>query len=58
VRTPTEFGIRFLDDGFLYECFLKVDLSPFMDREHSRRILGEKLSVNEKQIFRRGEEAL
>lgn len=53
---PTEFYIRFLDDELVVEYSIKADLGPFMDAEYQRKILEEKLIVNEKQVFSRKEE--
>ena len=53
---PTEFSIRFVDEGLMVEYSLAADLGAFLDSDHRRRILEEKLLVNEKQVFVRGEE--
>lgn len=50
---PTEFSVRFVDDGLMAEYSVKVDLGSFMDGDYQRKILEEKLSVNEKQVFLR-----
>ncbi len=55
VIEPTEFSIRYVDDGLLIDYSLKADLGKFMDRDHPRKILEERLSVNEKQVFLRNE---
>ena len=52
---PTEFLIRFIDVGLLIEYSIKIDLGTFLDRDYHRRILEEKLIVNEKQIFFRSD---
>ncbi len=52
---PTEFSIRFIYDGLLVDYSLKIDLGPFMDKDYARRILEEKLLINEKQVFLRNE---
>ena len=56
VAEPTELSIRFVDDGIMVEYFVKADLGPFMDAEYSRKIVEEKLTVNEKQVFLRKED--
>lgn len=56
VNEPTEFSVKFLDDGLLVEYFVKADLGSFMDADYPRRILEEKLMVNEKQVFLRNGE--
>ena len=53
--SQTFFSIRFIEENLLIEYSLKVDLGPFMDKEYNRKILEEKLCVNEKQIFLRNE---
>ena len=52
-KTPTEFHIRFIDNGLLIDYFLEIDLGGFMDRNFLRKILEEQLSVNDRLIFRR-----
>ena len=48
---PTEFFIRFVDDGLMVEYSVKADLGSFMDSDYPRKIMEEKLTVNEKQVF-------
>lgn len=50
---PVEFEIKFVEDGVLYQYGIKVDLGLFLDGEYNRKILSEKLSVNEKMVFER-----
>lgn len=52
---PTEFSIKFVVDSFLVEYNLKIELGKFMDKNFPRKIVEEKLFVNEKQIFIRNE---
>lgn len=52
-KEPTEFSVRFADDGLMVEYFIKADLGTFWDANYSRKILEEKLIVNERQIFLR-----
>ena len=56
VKKPTEFYIRFADDGLMVEYSIKADLGSFMDSEYPRKILEEKLTVNEKQVYLRNGE--
>ena len=56
ITEPTEFSVRYIDDGFLVEYSIKIDLGSFLNTDHKRKILEERLSVNEKQIFFRGNE--
>ncbi|MBQ9308884.1 MAG: ATP-binding protein [Clostridia bacterium] len=52
-NVPTEFSIRFLDSGLLIEYSVIADLGPFMDSDYPRRIIEEKLTVDEKLVFLR-----
>ena len=52
---PTEFAICFVDNGLLIDYYLKVDLGTFLDKDYTRSIVEERLSVNEKMVFFRGE---
>ena len=55
VSAPTEFSIRFVDDGIMVEYSLKADLGQFLVKDDKRKILEERLAVNEKQIFLRSD---
>ncbi len=55
VESPTEFSVRFVDNGLMVEYSLVADLGTFMDKDYPRKILEEKLVVNEKQVFLRKE---
>ena len=48
---PVEFAIKFIENDLLIDYSLTVDLGNFLDREYKRKILEEKLSVNEKTVF-------
>lgn len=52
---PTEFLIRYTDTDLLVEYSLKVELGPFMDEDYDRKILEERLVINEKQVFLRND---
>ena len=54
----TEFSIKFLNDGLVVDYSVKADLGSFMDAEYPRKIIEEKLTVNEKQVFIRSEELI
>lgn len=56
VKELTEFSVRFVDGGLMVEYSLKADLGAFMDSDYQRKILEEKLVVNEKQVFSRNAE--
>ena len=55
VSAPTEFSIRFVDDGIMVEYSVKADLGQFLVKDYSRKILEERLAVNEKLIFQRSD---
>lgn len=55
-KGPTEFSVQFVDDGVMVSYSVIVDLGPFMVKNYQRKILEEKLVVNEKLIFLRNEE--
>ena len=52
---PTEFAIRFVDKGLFIDYSIKVALGAFLTKDYPRKILEEKLSVNEKMIFFRND---
>lgn len=52
---PTELGIQFIEDGLLVDYSLKVILGGFLDKDYSRKILEENLSISGKLVFSRGE---
>lgn len=52
---PTEFAICFVDESLMFDYSITLDLGAFLDYNYSRSILEEKLSVNEKLIFRRSD---
>ena len=52
---PTEFSIRFVDDGIMVEYSIKADLGKFLVKDYNRKILEERLAVNEKLIFQRSD---
>ncbi len=51
---PTEFYIRFTENGILIEYELKLDLGLFLQENDDREILFEGLSINKKPIYHRG----
>lgn len=52
-NTPTEFSISFIEQGLLIRYSLTLDLGNFLDKTYNRKILEEKLLVNEKEVFLR-----
>ncbi len=55
IKMPTEFSIKYVDDECMIEYSVKADLGTFLDVDYARKILEEKLSVNDKLIFLRNE---
>lgn len=55
IPEPVEFEIKFVENGFVYQYSLKVDLGRFLDSNYDRKILGESLYVNDKMIFERND---
>lgn len=53
IKEPTEFSIRFGDGGLVVEYSLVVDLGSFMESDYPRKIVEERLIVDEKQVFLR-----
>lgn len=52
--SPVEFSISFIEKGLLFRYSLCLDLGRFLDRDYERKILEEKLVVNDKEVFSRG----
>ena len=52
---PVSFSIKFINDEILFEYILKIDLGAFMQPNYDRKILEEKLYVNNDLLFKRGE---
>lgn len=55
---PVSFGIRFLTDGDVFEYRLSVDLGSFMDAAYDRRVVDERLLMNERTLFSRDGESV
>jgi len=53
--TPVKFEIMFIEKNILFEYRLELDIGEFLDREYSRKIISEKLLINNKMIFDRGD---
>ncbi len=51
--SPVNFYIKFIEDNYLIEYFLKIDLGKFLDVAYDRKIIEEKLLINSKVIFSR-----
>ncbi|SFG75523.1 AAA family ATPase [Sporolactobacillus nakayamae] len=52
-KSSVDFSIQFTEKGLLIDYFLSLDLGDFLERDYNRKILNEKLMVNEKVIFSR-----
>lgn len=52
----TEFSITFVEKGFLINYSVIMELGKFLEKDYPRRIVEEKLIVNEKMVFSRGKE--
>lgn len=53
---PTEFGVRFVDEDMMVEYAVCLDLGPFMEKNYERKVLEERLIIDEKQVFLRSED--
>lgn len=53
--SPLEFSIKFIENNFLIQYDLTIDIGSFLDVDYPRRILSEILTVNENLIFSRKE---
>lgn len=51
--TPVEFAIEFVDDSLLFKYILTVDLGLFPNKDYHKKILSEKLYLNNKLVFKR-----
>ena len=54
--SPTELSISFVEKGFLINYSLVVELGGFLSNDYDRKILLEKLAVNGRDVFSRGED--
>ena len=52
--SPTEFLISFVEKGYLITYSISIDLGDFLNDGYKRKILSEKLNVNGKDVFIRG----
>lgn len=53
IDEPTEFSISFIEKNLFIEYSFVIDLGLFLNKDYDRKIISEKLSVNEKLIFLR-----
>ena len=52
-KNPVDFYIKFIEDKYLFEYKISLDLGSFGDKDFNRKILEEQLSINENLIFKR-----
>ncbi len=55
---PVDFSITFVDQGLLFEYAISLDLGRFLEREHKRSVLEERLRINDTTVFTRSTSAL
>lgn len=55
---PVNFSIKFTVKKMLIEYFISIDLGCFMDSSYDRKILSEKLIINNQNIFSREQQNL
>ena len=55
-KEPTIFSVQFVEEGLMVVYSVKADLGTFMNSNYPRKILEEKLVVNEKQVFLRNDD--
>lgn len=55
---PTKLGIKFIDNGIVFEYLLSIQLGKFLDNDYERKIVEESLFVNEKMVFARNENTI
>lgn len=49
--TPTSFSISFIEKGLLIKYELIIELGKFLSKDFKRKIIYEKLSINDKDVF-------
>ena len=52
--TPVEISISFVEKELVISYSLKMDLGRFLSKDYGRKILEEKLVINDKEVFSRG----
>ena len=55
-NSPTAFSITFVEKGLLITYSIVMELGNFLEKDFPRKIIEEKLTVNEKLVFSRGKE--
>ena len=52
---PTTFSIRFIEGGLLVDYSFSLRLGTFLDADFKRKVIDERLSINEAPVFIRTE---
>jgi AAA15 family ATPase/GTPase len=52
-NVPVEFSVKFIKGNYLIEYHLSVDIGGFLEKDKKRRIVNEKLCINNEEIFDR-----
>ena len=52
---PTHFSIHFIEQGMMFDYSFSMMLGNFMEKDYPRKIIDERLIINEKIIFERDE---
>lgn len=55
-RQPVKFYIHFFEDGYSVEYAFSIDIGFFLEQDYSRKIVSEKLIVNDIEIFNRNDD--
>lgn len=55
---PVCFYIKFIEEDFLFEYSIKLDLGKFLEIDYKRKIVEEELSINSKKVFFRTDTSL
>lgn len=50
---PVHFAVSFINGGLKFDYFLSVDIGGFLAKDYARKVLEERLSVNEEMVFER-----
>ncbi|WNS41580.1 ATP-binding protein [Paenibacillus sp. MMS20-IR301] len=57
-NAPVSFSIKFIEESVAIEYFLSINLGSFMESSAKRKIVLERLCINEKMIFQRKNELI
>lgn len=57
-KEPVEFSIRFLKNDEVFDYSFSLLLGKFMDVDYSRKVISEKLFLNNKMIFERNDDII